>query len=353
MMRRKRALLMIAVAPGSVQNLSHSHHQIRTYVGSAKDSAHYTAPPALHQEPFLQREVECMKLFHVRRPGLTLIEILVVLAVLIGLILSAVQQARVASARTQCANNLRQIALGLSSYHAAQDQLPPGLRSGVNEPLPYLSWLARLLPYVEQDAVWRQALAAYQTTKNFEVSPPHPLSTVMRLYGCPSDPRVYTASVSRNKELVAFTSYLGVAGTRTTKGDGSLYRNSSVRFTDITDGTSSTLLVGERPPSADLWYGWWYAGFGVVGTGMADMVLGVREMSPPADAYVPDCGGTPLYFVPGRIDNMCDAFHYWSLHPGGGNFLFADGSVSFLAYAADPVLPALATRAGGEVAEQP
>ncbi len=108
----------------------------------------------------------------------------------------------------------------------------------------------------------------------------------------------------------------------------------------------------KRPPSQDLWYGWWYAGHGVNGTGMGDMVLGVREMGPPSDAYVPDCGG-PAHFVPGRVENMCDAFHFWSLHSGGANYLFADGSVRFLPYAADPFLPALATRSGGEVADLP
>ena len=290
------------------------------------------------------------------RGGMTFIEVIVVLgilAVLLVLTLSAVQQARAAAARMQCANNLRQLGIGLSNSHAAWGQLPPGLRAGDNEPLPYLSWLARLLPYVEQDAIWRQTLAAYKTTKEFEVSPPHPLSTVIRLYGCPSDARVQTAAVSRGKVLAAFTSYLGVAGTRTSKRDGVLYYDSVERLTDITDGTSATLLVGERPPSTDLWYGWWYAGVGVNGTGMADMAMGVREVAPVNDPYVPNCGGLPLHFTPGRINNMCDAFHYWSLHGGGGNFLFADGSVTYLAYAADPFLPSLATRAGGELAELP
>jgi prepilin-type processing-associated H-X9-DG protein len=289
------------------------------------------------------------------RAAATLIEVIVVLAILailIGLTLSAVQQARAAAARTQCANNLRQIALGLSNYHAAQSQLPSGMQNNVDSAQPYLSWLARILPYVEQDAVWRQTLDAYQADNNFTNDPPHPFATVIRLYGCPADARVQTVGLARGKLHAAFTSYLGVGGTRTFKGDGTLFTNSTVRLTDITDGTSTTLLVGERPPSRDLWYGWWYAGHGVSGTGMGDMVLGVREMSPPADAYVPNCGG-PAHFGPGRIDNMCDTFHFWSLHSGGANFAFADGSVSFLAYSADPLLPALATRAGGEVAELP
>ena len=56
---------------------------------------------------------------------------------------------------------------------------------------------------------------------------------------------------------------------------------------------------------------------------------------------------------PGRLDNPCDRYHFWSLHPGGGNWLFADGSVRFLSYSADPIMPALATRAGGEVVPLP
>lgn len=299
-----------------------------------------------------------MKRLSSSRSGVTLVETLVVIAILaivIGLTLAAVQRARLVAARAQCANNLRQIALGLSNYHAALGRLPPGARVGYSEPQPYMSWLARLLPYVEQDAVWRQALAAYETTKDFTVSPPHPLSTVIPLYGCPADWRVQTAAVSRGKYLVAFTSYLGVAGTRTFKRDGTLYPNSTECLTDITDGTSMTILVGERPPSADLWYGWWYAGTGTSGDRgiFADTLLGVREMAPLDDPWVPDCGGLPAHFAPGNFKNMCDAFHFWSLHPGGANFLFADGSVRFLPYAVDPFLPALATRAGAEVALLP
>jgi prepilin-type processing-associated H-X9-DG protein len=104
---------------------------------------------------------------------------------------------------------------------------------------------------------------------------------------------------------------------------------------------------GERPPSADFWYGWWYAGYGQAGTGSADMLLGVRERNL-GGPFVSDCPAGPYHFREGRADNQCDLFHFWSLHPGGAHFLFADGSVRFLAYSADAILPALATRAGGE-----
>jgi prepilin-type processing-associated H-X9-DG protein len=78
------------------------------------------------------------------------------------------------------------------------------------------------------------------------------------------------------------------------------------------------------------------------------MLLGARERNF-GGTYVSGCPLGPYHFVAGRVDQQCDLFHFWSLHSGGANFLFADGSVHFLSYQADTVLPALATRAGGEV----
>jgi len=104
--------------------------------------------------------------------------------------------------------------------------------------------------------------------------------------------------------------------------------------------------------SADFWYGWWYAGFGQRGTGSADLLLGVRERNV-GGGYVSSCPPGPYHFQPGCVDQQCDLFHFWRLHPGGAHFLYADGSVHFLTYEADRVLPALATRAGGEVVELP
>ena len=94
-------------------------------------------------------------------------------------------------------------------------------------------------------------------------------------------------------------------------------------------------------------YGWWYAGVGQAGTGSADMLLGTNELCL-GGAYLWPCGAGPYSFSHGRFDNQCDALHFWSPHPGGGNFLFGDGSVRFLSYSAGSVLPALGTRAGGE-----
>jgi prepilin-type processing-associated H-X9-DG protein len=142
-------------------------------------------------------------------------------------------------------------------------------------------------------------------------------------------------------------------GTSFPLSDGVLFIDSRVRIADITDGTSNTIIVGERPPSADFWYGWWYAGYGQQGTGSGDMLLGAREQNASGNPFVFGCSPGPYHFAPGKVDNQCDLFHFWSLHSGGAYFLFADGSVHFLTYDADSVLPALATRAGREAVELP
>ena len=116
----------------------------------------------------------------------------------------------------------------------------------------------------------------------------------------------------------------------------------------IADGTSNTLMLGERPPSADFQFGWWYTGVGQRGTGSADLILGVREANLQPIVSGSTCGPGNYPFKPSRFDDACGMFHYWSLHIGGANFAFADGSVHFLRYASNDILPALASRAGGE-----
>ena len=124
------------------------------------------------------------------------------------------------------------------------------------------------------------------------------------------------------------------------------------RLTDIVDGSSNTPFAGERPPSSDSNFGWWYAGRGQDDSGSVDMILGVREWN--AQSFLlRRCPLGASSFVPGRMDRLCDALHFWSLHDGGGHFAFADGSVRFLSYAADAILPALATRSGAEAVELP
>ncbi len=290
------------------------------------------------------------------RTGFTLAELLVVIAilgVLMALILPAIMFARKAAHKTECANNLRQIGIALNNYHQAEHVLPPGCSYQDGKgPQPHMSWLARLLPYVERDELWRVTLEAYAQEKSFLVNPPHVgLNTVIPTFLCPSDGRPGYYSDSRF--LVAYTSYLGMEGTNQFKKDGVLFLDSRVRITDVRDGSSHTLFVGERPASADGGLGWWYAGWGQSKDGSGDMVLGVREhnvRSPWAGSA--GCPVGVYEFGPPR-GNDCDAFHFWSHHPGGAHFLFGDNSVRFLRYSAAPLMPALATRAGREPVQVP
>jgi prepilin-type N-terminal cleavage/methylation domain-containing protein/prepilin-type processing-associated H-X9-DG protein len=289
------------------------------------------------------------------RSGLTLIELLVAMAIvgaLIGLVVPAVHRVREAAARTRCVNNLKQIGLALHHYHDTKQVLPPGCSyQGGADPYLNMAWCARLLPYVELESVWQEAVQAFAKDRNFQSSPPHAAQgRVIPLFACPSDDRsATTASVAGRR--VALTSYLGVGGTDWSTKDGVLFVDSRTRLGDILDGTSQTVMVGERPPSADLIYGWWYAGWGQSKDGSGDSVLGVRERN--LQLQYPNCLIGPYHFEPGTIREQCDMFHFWSVHAGGAHFLFGDGSVRFLTYSADAILPALATRAGGETVQIP
>jgi prepilin-type processing-associated H-X9-DG protein len=182
---------------------------------------------------------------------------------------------------------------------------------------------------------------------------------VVPLYRCPADDRQYQSAIvtgpgGAGTSPVAFTGYLGVNGQNLRTEDGVLYRNSRVTIAGITDGTSNTLTAGERPPSSDLKAGWWYAGPGQSSTGSIDVTLGAAELRTLTLVPYNACPAGPYRFGPGTMQNPCDTFHFWSLHSGGSNFLFADGSVRFLNYGSyAPLLPALATRNGGEAVPLP
>jgi prepilin-type N-terminal cleavage/methylation domain-containing protein/prepilin-type processing-associated H-X9-DG protein len=289
------------------------------------------------------------------RSAFTLLELLVVLAivaVLLGLLLPAVQKVRETAARAKCQNSLKQLALALHQYHDVCNSLPPGHRSAANpQRMPQSGWTLSILPYIEQPALYTNALAAYRMDPYPFHNPPHSgLSAPVPLLACFSDARTPGPALSqRTHELVAFTSYLGVSGKDYSTHDGVLYQDSQIRFSSITDGTSNTLMLGERPPSADLQFGWWYAGVGQLGSGSAELILGVRDKNlQPIRAGSP-CGPGAYPYGPSNFNDPCGMFHFWSPHAGGANFACVDGSVHLLTYTANPIMPALASRAGGEV----
>ena len=292
-----------------------------------------------------------------RRVGYSLIELLVflgILALLMGLLLPAVQSVRSAAARMSCQNNLKQIDLALQNYHTTHSHFPPGRPLGGIDPAKHsvLNWMAQILAEMDQGGLSIETAAALKVVyANPFQNPPHVgLSTVIKPYVCPMDNRLATPLTDRDGILAAYTSYIGVRGGA--KVDGVMGQFPATRISDITDGTSSTILLAERPPPETLQAGKWYtwvAPYRVWG----ELYGPDENMAALGGLTVGDTCTGLIRYGPGRIENPCDRYHFWSLHTGGANFAFADGSVRFLSYNAKTIIPALSTRAGGETVEIP
>ncbi len=354
-----------------------------------------------------------------RRRGFTLIELLVVIAiiaVLIGLLLPAVQKVRDAANRIKCANNLKQLALCLQSYHDTNNSFPPAMDNNPwnvsSEPWQKnwaLSWLTRLMPYYEQDNLARDTEAQETNTSLSAPSPRYyPWNNRFQafgakepMWGCPADSRSLSVQ-STDGFQIQYTAYLGVNGvnhiggqgkytptsganSNTPAGNGDPTNNNQpcgmtgvlipvqnykgtcppgIRIADIIDGTTNTFAIGERPPSKDMEFGWGFSGWGNNGDSDCDTVLGVSERNEGGSYGCPlgnkdprvtsPAAQVPYQISAGSLQNQCDQFHFWSLHSGGANFAMCDGSVRYVAYGMDPIIQrALATRAGGETVSAP
>jgi len=281
------------------------------------------------------------------RRGFTLIELLVVIAIiaiLIGLLVPAVQKVREAATRTQCENNLSQLGKALHNYHGVYKKFPA--QNGVNTNC----WMYQTLPYIEQENLFNQgktSSAAFQQT--------------VPQFVCPSDPRQSGATFSFGGTNYAMTSYLGVHGQNSPEipdlGVFPTTGRGGIRVTDIRDGSSNTLMVGERPPSPELYWGWWaYQAFDSGLWAVQQTPYIIYSTDRPAVTTAGASAGTgaacptPAIYGPGRPDNYCDANHFWSFHTGGGYWLFCDGSVRTLSYTAGPTaLGQMATISGKEV----
>jgi prepilin-type N-terminal cleavage/methylation domain-containing protein/prepilin-type processing-associated H-X9-DG protein len=311
-----------------------------------------------------------------RRRGFTLVELLVVIAiiaVLIGLLVPAVQKVRAAAARIRCANNLHQIALAAHNYHGDMGRFPTGAHLPVyvgDRPTGGTNLWVDLLPYFEQDNLHKQ-WDNFDDRNNVAGGTNATQAQVLKILLCPSDPLpqpvVQLTTPNAPPWSLGFygmSSYGGNAGKRSVKAgtappwpgmtkDGIFYIDSCVRFADITDGTSNTLLFGERyhlDPQYDLQHDIYWPGSSPMAqegrwaevayqASVANVMLSTPvpinyQMSPAGDFTA--------------VENRICAFG--SGHPGGANFAFADGSVRFVSQSiALATLQALSTRGGGEV----
>ncbi len=343
-----------------------------------------------------------------RRQGFTLIELLVVIAIigiLIALLLPAVQKVRDAANRTRCINNMKQVGTAIHSYQDSHGSIPPGVHDRYQIPnpgptsnapqgyYPFWSWMACLMPYYEQAPLYKMADDYAKSGKTWpwgmgSYGPNPALEKFLTIWACPSDTRTlqsYTYQYGGKPLTIGLTAYLGVSGL---KGDlvpstdaiklnkngmffhcNKLYGLKPVRFSEVTDGLSNTFMVGERPPSQDLIFGWWFAGAGydnTYGSGTGDVILGARE----TDYYLkfltkppnPSGGGyncdpadvnNKIGVKYGTATNGCDSSHFWSMHPNGTNFLLGDGSAKFFTFSVDSILPELCSRNKNEPVSPP
>jgi prepilin-type N-terminal cleavage/methylation domain-containing protein/prepilin-type processing-associated H-X9-DG protein len=283
-----------------------------------------------------------------RRSGFTLIELLVVIAIiaiLIGLLMPAVQKVRESANRSTCTNTLKQLALACHSYHDAFKRLPRARYhwDAASPATTAYSWVYFILPNLEQAALYKDIDPNAPNGGPFANQP-------LPFLLCPSDPRDLTVDFGKGTVgdvtgTFGLISYAGVVGTKTyftnhpTDGIFDTSMGVGWRLTDIKDGTTYTLMIGERPPSADEKWGWW--SFTDI-----DNLLGTQSNI----AVYPSCPTTNVY-APGDIRNNCDVLHFWSCHDGGGNWAFGDGSVRFISYTGAAAIIPLSTRAGGEVVD--
>jgi prepilin-type processing-associated H-X9-DG protein len=314
--------------------------------------------------------------------GFSLVELLVVIgtiALLLALSIPAVQQARASARRVQCLNQLKQWGLALHNYHDAHSIYPMGNNYGC------WSWRTALLPYVDLKNLYDpinfnknivhsgaecrgMGSGCYDCrteSQRLQFLGPDATSTPKPLFYCPSDPNAgqtyLTAGETTSASKYIAGSYLGVGGDQKPgmgsiverqrilfppdspnydpnnlprRGNGMLFYTSNVRIADCTDGASNTLFVGERTVDRTRDYGW-------------DICAGAE-----GDSWLSTGFGFFFGDPTGQSQagsGSSDDEHFWSLHPGGCQFVFVDGSARMLSYSVDStVFWGLSTRSQGE-----
>lgn len=291
-----------------------------------------------------------------KRRGFTLIELLVVIAIiaiLISLLVPAVQKVRDAAGRTQCLNNLKQVALAAHNFHDTYKRFPAGVNMPgqqaygwpqAPDPTHYMGLFVQLFPYIEQGNISNNIVTNIPSPQNVNCAGTNPIgATIVPILQCPAESAFPNGGVGTYGNLTfGLMSYGGCAGTSATTTTGSqslqngiFYMNSSVTIAGITDGTSNTLFFGER-----------------------------SRMNLPATSTSEALGGWAWCNQYAQEDNTMNASEpiqgifahdlnqFGSQHSGGivTNFAMADASVRTVSQSLGIIiLQRLATRAGGEV----
>ena len=298
---------------------------------------------------------KCRQLY---RYGFTVLELVIVIAIiglLVGITIPAVIRVRLAADRVSCSSRMRQ--LGMACHYFVSDSSSQSFPSGCAYPLlktdidmnwqTAVSWHTTLLPYLEQEALSRKAFLAYRADPNGNSAQHDEVRLIaLDIFLCPSESRKYGTDFS--SAIYGLTSYLGVMGTGIEEKDGVLMVRDSVRVTHITDGTSNTLMIGERPPGPQGAQGAWYSEWGSAVCVLTQLCPAGYRLWNNSNGVGCPVEGEALQ--PGRLDDPCAVRYFWSLHGTGANFVFADGSVRFITNQQAGILPLLATRSGGEVA---
>jgi prepilin-type N-terminal cleavage/methylation domain-containing protein len=281
----------------------------------------------------------------------TLIEVLVViaiLAILIGLLLPAVQKIREAATMTRCQNNLKNIGLACHNFSQAYGLFPrntvrPRGTTAVNgQPAgnlsnwnsgSYESWLRELSPFIEQ--------------------PNARVQDAIRLLGCPADPR----GLDFKTAAYGFTWYVGVYSNPGGESNGIIVDDSKLNIPlrvgpeSVYDGLSNTILLAERPPPADGQWGWWDSAC-CIQDGLSPVRGDTKIYSSGVNGNCPN----PAIYKTGNVLDNCAFNAIWTFHSQGGHFCMGDGSVRVISYQVGnqtvgsvTLLEALASRSGHEL----